>query len=723
MNNNDFIPMFELNLNAAIKDQNDEMPAFNIEIQGGAKGQKGDPGEKGDPGVGIQGDKGDKGDKGDPGPTGAAGNGIAKVEQTTSSTEDEGVNVWTLTETNGTTNQFSVRNGSKGSQGPPGPPGPAGQGGAEILDVTQFLEASYIAYNQGQSPVIEITDQQLISKLNNIDFGKNYLFYYDPSSLVDPQISDEDSYFLVSVLNGANLLSYTPSSDIYIYFGISKWYLIWSPIKTESTDNKTTSITPSSTDEQYPSAKAVYTAIPKQVSDLSDGANTLKFYGSGAGVFTKWVGIQRADGQAGVSVPIGSPTNPINISCLPVDSSVSSSTTKVPTSKAVHDAIAALGTVFTLKGSVATASALPSQNNNVGDVYYVEDVSSGYIWIDDNNTERWEQLGQTIDTSNFLTKNGLEQATGNSTTNTMSQKAITDAIPTATSDLNNDSGFIDNTVNNLVNYFKKANDTLPVYIIEATEHNTSGTAFDFSEKPVGVYIITNKNTGEASKSVSFYAKPRPSATASSVFSVGIFAIMFVSSVIPSTYVEATYIPYLRLMSDFEFRKSHIKDNGTGFVSSGSPSDLVTYAVSTSNTDQNIDGVKQFLNAPKSTKAPTEASHLVRKDYVDSKVLDTYSTSETNTNKVWIDNKQIYRKVYHFDTLPDSAQTGIPHGLSISSAIRSYGVVHRPSDNQTFNIPFKDVDVWFDKDNVWISTGQDRSNSSADVVIEYTKTTD
>ena len=90
--------------------------------------------------------------------------------------------------------------------------------------------------------------------------------------------------------------------------------------------------------------------------------------------------------------------------------------------------IAALGTVFTLKGSVATASALPSQNNNVGDVYYVEDDSSGYVWIEDNNTERWEQLGPTIDTSDFLTKTGLAQTTGSSTTNTMSQDAITTAL-------------------------------------------------------------------------------------------------------------------------------------------------------------------------------------------------------------------------------------------------------------------------------------------------------
>lgn len=64
--------------------------------------------------------------KGDTGPAGADGVGIQSVEQTTTSTEDGGTNVITVTKTDGTSSTFSVRNGSKGSTGPAGADGQDG---------------------------------------------------------------------------------------------------------------------------------------------------------------------------------------------------------------------------------------------------------------------------------------------------------------------------------------------------------------------------------------------------------------------------------------------------------------------------------------------------------------------------------------------------------------------------------------------------------------------
>lgn len=97
------------------------MPMFEIEALAGARGQKGERGDQGPQGergfTGPQGEQGIPGVQGVKGDTGPAGNGVASVTQTTVSTEDEGVNVWTLTETNGTTDTFQVRNGSKGSTG------------------------------------------------------------------------------------------------------------------------------------------------------------------------------------------------------------------------------------------------------------------------------------------------------------------------------------------------------------------------------------------------------------------------------------------------------------------------------------------------------------------------------------------------------------------------------------------------------------------------------
>lgn len=102
-------------------------------------------------------------------------------------------------------------------------------------------------------------------------------------------------------------------------------------------------------------------------------------------------------------------------------------------------AIAGIGTVFTLKGSVQDYSYLPTTGNVIGDVYYAEDSITisgtyypgqvGYIWIEDSQeVERWEELGQTIDVNLFLQKGELAQTTGSSTTNAMSQDATTDAI-------------------------------------------------------------------------------------------------------------------------------------------------------------------------------------------------------------------------------------------------------------------------------------------------------
>lgn len=78
--------------------------------------------------------------------------------------------------------------------------------------------------------------------------------------------------------------------------------------------------------------------------------------------------------------------------------------TATETDAAISDAIDGLGTIFNLLGSVATVQDLPSTGNTVGDVWYVQNQNSGYIWINDDGTLRWEQLGATIDLTNYYTK-------------------------------------------------------------------------------------------------------------------------------------------------------------------------------------------------------------------------------------------------------------------------------------------------------------------------------
>lgn len=140
---------------------------------------------------------------------------------------------------------------------------------------------------------------------------------------------------------------------------------------------------------------------------------------------------------------------------IPTDlNQLSNAITQYVNETQLKNAIDKLGSVFSLKGSVSTVNDLPNTGNTIGDVYYVQSVNSGYAWINDNGVYRWLELGNTIDTSDFLTKSGLLTSTGNSTTNTMTQDAITtelngkanaNDIPVYTSDLINNSNFVSST--------------------------------------------------------------------------------------------------------------------------------------------------------------------------------------------------------------------------------------------------------------------------------------
>ena len=73
---------------------------------------------------------------------GADGIGIQSVEQTTTSTVDSGINVITVTKTDGTSSTFTVRNGSKGSTGATGA---AGEDGYTPVRGTDYWTSDDIA--------------------------------------------------------------------------------------------------------------------------------------------------------------------------------------------------------------------------------------------------------------------------------------------------------------------------------------------------------------------------------------------------------------------------------------------------------------------------------------------------------------------------------------------------------------------------------------------------
>ena len=93
------------------------------------------------------------------GSNGKDGVGILRVEQTTTSTEDGGTNIVTVTKTNGEKSTFQVRNGSKGSKGDKGDAGEKGEPGAKgDTGVTpNFTIGTVNTLESGQSATASIT--------------------------------------------------------------------------------------------------------------------------------------------------------------------------------------------------------------------------------------------------------------------------------------------------------------------------------------------------------------------------------------------------------------------------------------------------------------------------------------------------------------------------------------------------------------------------------------
>lgn len=103
--------------------------------------------------AGAPGAAGKDGQDGAPGKDGAAGApgkdgvGIQSVDQTTTSTDDGGTNIITVTKSDGSSSTFQVRNGSKGSTGPAGADGAPGKDGLGVPVAT--------AEDEGKTPVVQ----------------------------------------------------------------------------------------------------------------------------------------------------------------------------------------------------------------------------------------------------------------------------------------------------------------------------------------------------------------------------------------------------------------------------------------------------------------------------------------------------------------------------------------------------------------------------------------
>lgn len=101
-------------------------------VRNGSRGSKGDKGEAGEKGSkGDKGDAGADGAKGEKGDSGQDGVSVISVEQTAASDADGGINIVTVTLSNGGTSEFRFKNGSRGSAGAPGSKGDTGAQGIQ----------------------------------------------------------------------------------------------------------------------------------------------------------------------------------------------------------------------------------------------------------------------------------------------------------------------------------------------------------------------------------------------------------------------------------------------------------------------------------------------------------------------------------------------------------------------------------------------------------------
>lgn len=114
-------------------------------------------------------------------------------------------------------------------------------------------------------------------------------------------------------------------------------------------------------------------------------------------------------------------------------------------------------------------------------------------------------------------------------------------------------------------------------------------------------------------------------------------------------------------------------------------------------------------------------------------VNDYSLEEVKTNETWM-GKTIYRKTIYIESLPNATTKVYEHGIENIEIIwtnpsKSFIIINIDA-GRTGTFPYvhagganKQLEVEVDNKGLMVSTYVDRSNFSAYVTVEYTKTTD
>ena len=118
------------------------------------------------------------------------------------------------------------------------------------------------------------------------------------------------------------------------------------------------------------------------------------------------------------------------------------------------------------------------------------------------------------------------------------------------------------------------------------------------------------------------------------------------------------------------------------------------------------------------------------DNLNAKIGNVFSTDEVKTNDIWIDGKQIYRKVLNVSSLPNSTVLPIYHEISnMKEVVRLYGMAYYSGDAEGggVTIPYTDssnvnnsIEIRANLTSILIITKSNKSSMRGTIVIEYTK---
>ena len=116
-------------------------------------------------------------------------------------------------------------------------------------------------------------------------------------------------------------------------------------------------------------------------------------------------------------------------------------------------------------------------------------------------------------------------------------------------------------------------------------------------------------------------------------------------------------------------------------------------------------------------------------------LDVYSTTETKTNKVWIDGKPIYRKVVEATLMSTAGVQTVAHGISnLAQVVNQWGMTIGDASGGMRQLDFCwyydakwDSCIYTDSTSVKIQMGESYASNhggrKAYIILEYIKTTD